>query len=48
MDGYEPHQLSTYALTLFRHQETVDGQPVTVGMFHLGAARVLHYVHTIF
>lgn len=30
MDGYQPHQLSTFALTLFRHETTVDGKPVVV------------------
>jgi hypothetical protein len=27
----QPHQLSTYALTLFRHETTVDGKHVVVG-----------------
>uniref|UniRef100_A0A7S0MFR9 Uncharacterized protein n=1 Tax=Cryptomonas curvata TaxID=233186 RepID=A0A7S0MFR9_9CRYP len=30
MDGYEPRQDSTYALTLYRHETKVDGQPVSV------------------
>ena len=31
MDNYQPQQLSTYALTLFRHITEVDGVDVTVG-----------------
>lgn len=31
MDDYQPHQLSTYALTLFRHATQVAGKQVTVG-----------------
>eukprot|EP00042_Codosiga_hollandica_P025123 m.109586 g.109586 ORF g.109586 m.109586 type:complete len:200 (+) comp51775_c0_seq1:54-653(+) len=30
MDAFQPHQLSTYALTLFRHEATIDGKPVVV------------------
>ncbi|XP_013784624.1 rab-like protein 2A [Limulus polyphemus] len=30
MDGYQPHQLSTYALTLFRYTTDVEGEPVVV------------------
>ncbi|XP_077999842.1 rab-like protein 2A [Glandiceps talaboti] len=30
MDGYQPQQLSTYALTLFRYNTTVDGKDVVV------------------
>lgn len=30
MDGYQPHQLSTYALTLFRHETKVDGKDVLI------------------
>ncbi|XP_070544575.1 rab-like protein 2A [Ptychodera flava] len=30
MDGYQPQQLSTYALTLFRYNTTVDGKEVAV------------------
>eukprot|EP00048_Salpingoeca_helianthica_P016509 m.232699 g.232699 ORF g.232699 m.232699 type:complete len:195 (-) comp18831_c0_seq1:22-606(-) len=30
MDRYQPHQLSTFALTLFRHETTVAGKPVVV------------------
>ena len=27
-DNYKPQQLSTYALTLFKHTDTVDGKEV--------------------
>ena len=30
MDGYQPHQLSTFALTLFKHETTVNGKPIVV------------------
>eukprot|EP00730_Choanoeca_flexa_P001757 TRINITY_DN10770_c0_g1_i11.p2 TRINITY_DN10770_c0_g1~~TRINITY_DN10770_c0_g1_i11.p2 ORF type:complete len:119 (+),score=6.55 TRINITY_DN10770_c0_g1_i11:589-945(+) len=30
MDDYQPHQLSTYALTLFRHAHNVNGKKITV------------------
>lgn len=30
MDDYEPHQLSTFALTLFRHNTSVAGKEVIV------------------
>eukprot|EP01147_Barroeca_monosierra_P008866 gene8866-1220_t len=30
MDDYKPHQLSTYALTLFKYNTKVDGKDVTV------------------
>ncbi|XP_036722616.1 rab-like protein 2B isoform X4 [Balaenoptera ricei] len=31
MDGFQPQQLSTYALTLYKHTATVDGKTVLVG-----------------
>ena len=30
MQDYQPRMLSTYALTLFRHNAEIDGQPVKV------------------
>jgi len=30
MDGYEPRQDSTYALTLYRHHAVIDGKEVSV------------------
>ncbi|CEO98403.1 Ras family [Plasmodiophora brassicae] len=30
MDNYEPQQLSTYALTVFRHNTEIDGKPVSI------------------
>uniref|UniRef100_A0A8D0R294 Rab-like protein 2B n=1 Tax=Sus scrofa TaxID=9823 RepID=A0A8D0R294_PIG len=30
MDGFQPQQLSTYALTLYKHRATVDGKTVLV------------------
>jgi hypothetical protein len=32
MDGYEPHQDSTYALTLYRYNTEIEGKPVAVGL----------------
>jgi hypothetical protein len=32
MDGYEPHQDSTYALTLYRYNTEIEGKPVAVGV----------------
>lgn len=29
MDDYKPQQLSTYALTLFKHKEIIDGKKVS-------------------
>jgi hypothetical protein len=29
MDGYEPRQDSTYALTLYRHDAEIDGKKAT-------------------
>nr|XP_045374323.1 rab-like protein 2B isoform X2 [Camelus bactrianus] len=31
MDGFQPQQLSTYALTLYKHTATVDGKTILVG-----------------
>jgi hypothetical protein len=31
MDGYEPHQDSTYALTLYRYNTEIEGKSVAVG-----------------
>lgn len=32
LDNYKPHQLSTYALTLYRHDfKTADGKAVPIG-----------------
>jgi hypothetical protein len=39
MDGYEPHQDSTYALTLYRYNTEIEGKPVAVGI-------VEHYLVT--
>lgn len=30
LDGYQPHQLSTYALTLYRHKTNLDSQSIVV------------------
>lgn len=34
MDDYQSHQLSTYALTLFRHKTQVESQKLAVGAHH--------------
>ncbi|XP_045869174.1 rab-like protein 2B isoform X3 [Meles meles] len=39
MDGFRPQQLSTYALTLYKHTATVDGKTVLVDL-HRDAQRV--------
>lgn len=38
MDGYEPHQDSTYALTLYRYNTEIEGKPVAVGADELFSA----------
>lgn len=36
LDGYKPHQLSTYALTLFRHNFTApDGREIPVDIWYV-------------
>ncbi|XP_035875720.1 rab-like protein 2B isoform X4 [Phyllostomus discolor] len=35
LDGFRPQQLSTYALTLYKHTATVDGRTVLVAVFPL-------------
>lgn len=34
MDGFQPQQLSTYALTLYKHTATVGGRTILVGEQH--------------
>lgn len=33
MDDYKPHQLSTYALTLFRYKTRIQDMAVSVGLY---------------
>jgi len=39
MDDFQPRQLSTFALTLFRHAAEIDGQAVSVGEWVVTAPR---------
>jgi hypothetical protein len=32
LDGYKPHQLSTYALSLYRYQTKIEDETIIVGM----------------
>ena len=42
MDGYEPHQDSTYALTLYRYNTEIEGKPVAVGAVY--DALPIHFI----
>eukprot|EP00045_Choanoeca_perplexa_P019695 m.294831 g.294831 ORF g.294831 m.294831 type:complete len:208 (+) comp50798_c0_seq1:27-650(+) len=45
MDDYQPHQLSTYALTLFRHATKVSGKEVTVDFWDTAGQERFQSVH---
>ena len=44
MDGYEPHQDSTYALTLYRYNTEIDGKPVAVGAANILDLAPVHFL----
>ena len=45
MDGYEPRQDSTYALTLYRHDAVVDGKPVPVDFWDTAGQERFNSMH---
>lgn len=45
MDDFNPRQLSTYALTLFRHNATVDGERVAVDFWDTAGQERFHKMH---
>eukprot|EP00041_Stephanoeca_diplocostata_P003663 m.36598 g.36598 ORF g.36598 m.36598 type:complete len:217 (+) comp14513_c0_seq1:133-783(+) len=45
MDDYEPHQLSTYALTLFRHAAHIDGKDVVVDFWDTAGQERFNSMH---
>eukprot|EP00040_Diaphanoeca_grandis_P015862 m.81479 g.81479 ORF g.81479 m.81479 type:complete len:205 (-) comp25423_c0_seq1:115-729(-) len=45
MDDYEPHQVSTFALTLFRHTCKVDGDDVTVDFWDTAGQERFNDMH---
>jgi hypothetical protein len=46
MDGYEPRQDSTYALTLYRHDAVIDGKEVPVSFTSSWAQYIKGYSDT--
>mmetsp|Transcript_64707 Transcript_64707/g.115073 ORF Transcript_64707/g.115073 Transcript_64707/m.115073 type:complete len:208 (-) Transcript_64707:270-893(-) len=45
MDGYQPQQLSTYALTMFRYEAKRDGQTVDVDFWDTAGQERFNKVH---
>eukprot|EP00667_Euglena_gracilis_P025710 EG_transcript_30386 len=45
MDGYQPQQLSTYALTLFRYEATRDGKTVNVDFWDTAGQERFQTIH---
>ncbi|XP_023448020.1 rab-like protein 2B isoform X5 [Dasypus novemcinctus] len=45
MDGFQPQQLSTYALTLYKHTATVDGKTILVDFWDTAGQERFQSVH---
>uniref|UniRef100_A0A452RLH2 RAB, member of RAS oncogene family like 2B n=1 Tax=Ursus americanus TaxID=9643 RepID=A0A452RLH2_URSAM len=45
MDGFRPQQLSTYALTLYKHTATVDGKTVLVDFWDTAGQERFQSMH---
>ncbi|XP_035210279.1 rab-like protein 2A isoform X1 [Stegodyphus dumicola] len=45
LDGYKPHSLSTYALTMFRHKTKVDDEPVLVDIWDTAGQEKFNNLH---
>ncbi|XP_060044868.1 rab-like protein 2B isoform X2 [Erinaceus europaeus] len=45
MDGFQPQQLSTYALTLYKHTATVDGRTVLVDFWDTAGQERFQSMH---
>jgi len=48
MEDYNPRQLSTYALTLFRHNATVDGKAVSVDFWDTAGQERFNKLHAAY
>ncbi|CAG0924330.1 unnamed protein product, partial [Notodromas monacha] len=45
MDGFQPQQLSTYALTLYRHRTVVDGEKVLIDFWDTAGQEIFQSMH---
>ncbi|XP_054845075.1 rab-like protein 2B isoform X2 [Eublepharis macularius] len=45
LDGFQPQQLSTFALTLYKHAATVDGKTVLVDFWDTAGQERFHSLH---
>ncbi|EDL76583.1 RAB, member of RAS oncogene family-like 2A, isoform CRA_a [Rattus norvegicus] len=45
MDGFQPQQLSTYALTLYKHTATVDGKTILVDFWDTAGQERFQSMH---
>lgn len=45
INGYKPHQLSTYALTLYRHETKLNGQNATVDFWDTAGQERFQVMH---
>lgn len=45
MDGFQPQQLSTYALTLYKHTTTVDGKTILVDFWDMAGQERFQSMH---
>lgn len=45
LDGYKPHSLSTYALTMFRHKTKVDDESVLVDIWDTAGQEKFNNLH---
>lgn len=45
MDGYRPHQLSTYALTLYKYTTTIDGKTILVDFWDTAGQERFQSMH---
>lgn len=45
MDGYRPHQLSTYALTLYKYTTTIDGKAILVDFWDTAGQERFQSMH---
>lgn len=48
MDDYKPQQLSTYALTLFKHKETIDGKEVDLELWDTAGQERFQSLHAAY
>ncbi|XP_062931361.1 rab-like protein 2B isoform X2 [Cynocephalus volans] len=48
MDGFQPQQLSTYALTLYKHTATVDGKTILVDFWDTAGQERFQSMHAAY